>query len=100
MNVGQDDPLENAQDLCGEVYACEMCGKEHPIEVSVSTDDGCPLCPDCDAMFRKAFAACDHDWMPHIGTWGPGVYCKRCSGFVEDENPLGSPPAIGSGPEG
>jgi hypothetical protein len=69
-----------------ELQACEHCGNELPIQTMRMMSD-CWFCELCAADFQKQFDACDHKWSPLTDEMGdPGQYCKRCSGFVRDED--------------
>jgi hypothetical protein len=69
-----------------ETNICERCGTVHPFEGSVYSE-GCYFCPRCWAEWRQNFDACQHKWEPHHNEHGdPGKICRRCCGFVSDEN--------------
>lgn len=65
---------------------CDHCGKYVPLEDAIYSE-GCYFCPSCHAEFKAAFDACEHDWEPYHDEYGdPGRYCKRCCGFVADQD--------------
>lgn len=69
-----------------ELRACEHCSKETPLEAMQMMEDYW-VCGQCINEFKEAFDACKHKWSSHISTMGDhGRYCKKCSGFVDDEN--------------
>ena len=73
-----------------EKQGCEHCSKEFPLETMSCSADGCWICEGCYADFKKQFDACEHDWEPHTDEMGDeGRVCKRCSGFVlnDDQQP-------------
>jgi hypothetical protein len=70
-----------------ETGTCERCDAVVPLDDLIRHID-VSFCRACDAAWQRHFAACIHQWEPHQGEWGPGRYCTRCTGFVEDEDAM------------
>lgn len=70
-----------------DLRGCEHCSKEFPVETMSHSADGYWMCEGCCAEFKKTFDACEHEWEPHVDAMGDeGRVCKRCSGFVLNED--------------
>lgn len=69
-----------------EMQGCERCSKEFPLEQMTMQED-CWICEGCYADFKKHFDACEHQWEPHINSYGePSQYCPKCIGLVRDDD--------------
>ena len=86
------DHLAAIEDEYGEMFECEVCSCAHPLDEaeSIYTDTG-PVCRECANGWRKAFAACEHDWEPNEIDGDIGRSCKKCGGFVVDDASVEAP---------
>lgn len=68
-----------------ETETCEHCRQVFPLDGMTSTSDGGGWwCAGCTAEWRATFDSCSHAFEPYHGEFGPGKYCSKCMGFVED----------------
>jgi hypothetical protein len=79
---------EPTQDDDRETFTCESCRKVFDIEQmnSVAIDGGY-WCNGCREEFREVFDTCEHDFEPYHADGEPGKVCKKCNGFVADDEP-------------
>lgn len=70
-----------------DLVDCEICDARCAAEEATLTEDGCHLCPKCQAEWQAMFDACQHDWKRGFNEFGDDArICNRCSGIVRAED--------------
>ena len=68
-----------------DLVQCEGCSASCSHEAATSTDDGCYVCPACQADWQAAFDACQHEWRADTNSMGdPAQFCTKCFVMVNN----------------